>query len=313
LSSYLIPYLKLLGWVLIPLGLGYALRRVGAPRKTSRVLFAFALFGCQMPIVLLGVWAATISKGARYLPLMAFAGWMVTAGVARLVSGMMRHGPRQRGSFIVAMALSNHGYTLLGLIALVLFGQAGIAQATYAQALVVPFFVLVCLPLGRFYGHGQGRMSMRAVMLGTLKDPRSLPIVAMIAGLALQASGVPRPAWCAEVLRVLVYAGTVATGTAVGSLLGKADLRRFLRENAFSLAYRSTVYPLMFFVMARVAGLNHMGTCILVLFGLVPSALFASLVADFFDLDTDLTSTVFFVGTVLFLLVTLPLYVAIAM
>ncbi len=313
MSAYLIPYLKLLGWVLAPLGLGYALRRAGAPKRTSRGLFLFALLGCQMPIVLLAVWVAEISKGARYLPLMTLAGWIVTAGVARLVSGMMDHGPRRRGAFIVSMALSNHGYTLLGLIALVLFGQAGIAQATYAQALVVPFLVLVCFPIGRFYGRGHGQMSMRSVILDTLRDPRSLPLAAMIAGLALQAGGVPRPAWCARVLRVLVYAGTVTSGMAVGFLLRKLDMTLFVRENVFSFVYRSTVYPLMFFLMARLAGLNHTDTCILVLFGLVPCALFASLVADFFDLDTDLTSNMFLIGTLLFLLVTLPVYVAIAM
>ena len=313
MSLYLIPYLKLLGWTLIPLGLGYLLRRAGAPRKTSRGLFLFALFGCQMPIVFLAIWAARISEGARYLPLFTLAGWLITLGAARLVSGLMRHSPPQRGAFLVAMALSNHGYTLLGLIALVLFGQQGIAQATYAQALIVPFLVFVCFPLGRFYGSGQGRMPLRAVILGTLKDPRSLPVVAMIAGLVLQAGDVPRPAWCAEMLRFLVYAGTVATGAAVGFLLGGLHLRRFLRENVFSFAYRSTVFPLMFFLVARLAGLNKTDTCILVLFGLVPSALFASMVADFFDLDTDLTSSVFLVSTLLFLFVILPVYVAVAL
>ncbi len=310
MSEYLIPYLKLLGWTLIPLGLGVALRRAGVSKETPRRMFLFAFFGCQMPIVLFAVWGARISEGAKYLPLMALAGWLVAAGVGRLASGVMGHGPRRRGAFVVSMALSNNGYTLVGLISLVLFGDPGLAQATWTQMMAVPFLVFFCFPLGRFYGSGQGRMPLRDVLLGTLKDPRSLPIVAMVAGLTLQLADVPRPAWSVKVLPVLVYLGTVATGAAVGFLLSKLHPRHYLRENVFSFAWRSTVFPLLFFIMARLAGLNHMDTCILMLFGLVPSALFATMVANFFDLDTDLTSSVFFVGTMLFVLLVLPVYVA---
>ena len=312
MPPYLLPYLKLLGWALIPLALGILLRRCGAPRTASRHLFTFALFGCQMPIVLMAVWVAKTSEGAEYMPFLTLAGWLLTTGVAWLASLWMRHAPPQRGAFIVCICLSNHGYTLLGLIAMVLFGDDGIAQATYAWIFIVPFMVFVCFPIGRYYGEGQGRMPLGRLILKTLTDPKSLPIVAMLAGIALNLTGVERPDWCAPVVRVLVYAGTVVTGLAIGLLVRASSLGRFFRENAFSFAYRSTVYPLMFLGMAVWVGLDVMNTSILVLFGLVPSALFASLIADLFELDTDLTSSVFVVSTLLFVLIVLPLYVLVA-
>jgi hypothetical protein len=72
--------------------------------------------------------------------------------------------------------------------------------------------------------------------------------------------------------------------------------------------YRLTLYPAMFAGMALVCGLGALDTSILVLFGLVPSALFSNLVADFFDLDTDMTASIFAVGTLLFLFLVLPVY-----
>ena len=96
---------------------------------------------------------------------------------------------------------------------------------------------------------------------------------------------------------------------AVGLLLEGVQPRRYLRESVFSFAFRSTAYPLLFLGMAVVAVLNHLDTSVLVLFGLVPSALFSSLIADFFGLDTALATAVFVTSTVLFVLLVLPLYV----
>ena len=308
MSLYLASYLPLLGWTLIPIAAGVLLRRSGVPGRASRYLFLFALFACQMPIVLLATWAARISRSSWPLPFLVLAGWLAAAGVARWVSGRMNHPPRRRGAFIVSMCMSNHGYTLLGLVAMVLFGDAGLSQATYAQLMIVPFLVLVCFPLGRFYGEGQGRVPLRTIMLKCLADPRSLPMAAMLAGVVLNLSGLDRPGSCERVVAWFVYTGTIVSGLAMGLLFRGLFLKRFFRENVFSFLYRLTAYPLMYFGMAAAAGLAGLDVKIIVLFGLVPSALFASLVAEFFGLDTDLTSSVFVVGTLLFLLAVLPVY-----
>ena len=306
-------YLKLLGLTLLPVAAGIALGRVGVPRRGSKYLFSIALFGCQTVIVVIAVWAARLSGSAFVLPFITLAAWFATAFVARLASGAMGHRPKERGAFICAMCLSNHGYTLLGIVALILFGQEGLSQATYAQLFIVPFLVLFCFPLGRFYGRGEGRTPFAEILKRSILDPRSVPVVAMAAGLALNFSGVERPAWCASVLPYLVYVGTISSGLAVGLLYRGMSLRRFWRENVFSFVYRLSFYPLMYAGMALVFGLGGLDMRILILFGLVPPALFSNLVADFFDLDADLTNSVFIAGTVLFLLAVLPIYALTAM
>jgi predicted permease len=87
-----------------------------------------------------------------------------------------------------------------------------------------------------------------------------------------------------------------------------AQLSRYWRENAASFVYRSSLYPLLYAGLAVAFGLGALDTRILVLYGLVPSALLANYLAVYFELDTELTSSVFVVSTVTFLAVVLPVY-----
>ncbi|MHC4253461.1 MAG: AEC family transporter [Planctomycetota bacterium] len=312
MTQYLVPYLKLLGWMVIPLAAGIALRRVGVPRRGSKWLFGFALFVCQATIVALATWVARLGGSAAALPFLALAGWLVAALAGYVASRKMRHEPRQRGAFICTICMSNHGYTLLGLVAMILFGREGLAQAVYTQMFIVPFLVFFCFPLGRYFGRGAAKMTLRALLRTSALDPRNIPIVAMATGLTLNLTGVTQPEWCATATRYFVYAGVVASGVAIGLLFRAGALRRYLRENAFSFAFRSSVYPLLYAGLAYASGLIALDTKILILFGLAPPAIFSNLVADFFGLDTDLTNSVFIVGTALFLVVVLPIYAVLA-
>jgi predicted permease len=146
-------------------------------------------------------------------------------------------------------------------------------------------------------------------MLENLKDTRVfLPLSIIGAGLALNLSGVPRPAALSSVVRPLIYIGTACSGMAVGLLYRGAQLQRYWRENLVSFAYRGTLYPLYYAALAWLFGLGALDSRILILYGLVPSALLANFLAVSFDLDTDMTSSVFVVGTASFMLLVLPLY-----
>ena len=94
----------------------------------------------------------------------------------------------------------------------------------------------------------------------------------------------------------------------MGLLFRGAQLARFWRENVVSFAYRSSLYPLFYAGLALLFGLDPLDARILILYGLVPSALLANYLAVLFELDTDLTSSVFVVSTVAFMVSVLPAY-----
>ncbi|HEY2405965.1 MAG TPA: hypothetical protein VGI10_08180 [Polyangiaceae bacterium] len=130
----------------------------------------------------------------------------------------------------------------------------------------------------------------------------------MAVGLTLNFCHVQRPPIAATLTRLLIYAGTLASSVAIGLLMSGFRLRRYWRENAASFLHRSTLFPLLYFALAKLFRLNPLDTKILVLYGLVPSALLANLLAVLFELDIELTLSVFIVSTALFLLLVLPIF-----
>lgn len=311
MTELFLPYLTVVGWVLGPVTFGIIWQRLGAPASASRRLFDFSFYGAQTFITLCSLWIARIDRHSVLMPLLTTSGWLLTAGFARLVSGWLGHTPDRRGAFIATMSLSNNGFTLLGFVALVLFGEAGLAQATYSQALSAPFLLLFCFPVARLYskaGATSGK-SIGQVLLDNVRDPRVfLPLSAISSGLALNLLGVHRPEVASSIVRPLIYVGTAASGTAVGLLFRGPQLGRYWRENGVSFLYRSSLYPLFYAAIAALFGLGALDTRILVLYGFVPSALLANYLAVFFELDTDLTSSVFVVSTVTFMFAVLPAY-----
>jgi predicted permease len=311
MTELFLPYLTVVGWVLGPVLVGALWRHWGAPASASRRLFDFSFYGAQTFITLCSLWIARIDRHSVMMPLLATSGWLVTAGVAWLASVWLKHPPERRGAFIATMSQSNSGFTLLGFVALVLFGEAGLAQATYSQALSAPYLLLFCFPVARVYsraGAATGK-SIGQVVLDNLRDPRVfLPLTTISCGLGLNLLGVARPPAIGSIVRPLIYIGTASSGMAVGLLFRGAQLRRYWRENGISLLYRSSLYPLYYAALALLFGLDALDGRILILYGLVPSALLANYLAVSFELDTELTSSVFVVSTVTFMVGVLPTY-----
>jgi predicted permease len=311
MTELFLPYLTVVGWVLGPVALGIFFSRLGAPSWAPRQLFNFAFFGCQTIITLCSLWIARIDGSSAAMPVLSLSGWLLSAGAAWLISVRLGHARPQRGAFIATLSQSNNGFTLLGFVALVLFEEAGLAQAIYTQMLNSPYLLLFCFPVARAYskdGAAAGK-SLGRILLDNVKDPRVfLPLGTISIGLALNLGGVERPAGVSSVVRPLIYLGTAASGMAVGLLFRGAQLSRYWRENLVSFGYRSTLYPLYYAALCWLFGLGALDTRILILFGLVPSALLANFLAVSFELDTDLTSSVFVVSTVAFLIGVLPAY-----
>jgi predicted permease len=286
-------------------------RRLGAPAAAPRRLFDVSFYGCQTVITLCSLWIARIDHTSASLPLLATSGWLLTAGLAWLVSVWLRHPRQQRGAFIATLSQSNNGFTLLGFVALVLFGESGLAQAAYSQTLTAPFLLLFSFPVARLYssrGAAAGR-SVGRVLLDNIADPRVfLPLATISLGLFLNLAGVPRPPEVSSVIRPLIYLGTACSGTAVGLVFRGAQLQRYWRENVVSFVYRSTLYPLYYATLGWLFGLGALDARILLLYGFVPSGLLSNYLAIQFELDTEMTSSVFVVSTVAFMLLVLPAY-----
>src|ERR1041384_5117408 len=98
MSELFLPYLTVVGWVLGPVALGVLWGRLGAPVSASRKLFNFSFYGAQTFITLCSIWIARIDRTSAVMPLLATSGWLLSAGVAWLVSVWLEHPPERRGA-----------------------------------------------------------------------------------------------------------------------------------------------------------------------------------------------------------------------
>ncbi|MCH2154909.1 MAG: AEC family transporter [Opitutales bacterium] len=306
---FLSLYLQLFALLIFPTALGVFLAHKGAGPRLSGLLFNVAYFFFNTGITVLAVWKADLANDSWTLPFLVLSGWILSVFVARSAGRFFNHSRKQQGSFLFTVCLSNHGFTLLGIVALVLFGEQGLAQATYAQFFIIPFLVFFCFPAARRFGRNEAPVSFWVTARASLFDSRNLVLVAMLVGLALNLAEIPQPDWAKLTLRPLVYGGCLSSCVAIGIGMKASEIGRFFKENLFSFAYRSTLYPLWFVLMATLAGLSELDRNVLILFGVVPSAVFANMIAEFYDLDKDMTNSVFLVSTVLFLVITLPVFI----
>ena len=301
-------YIKLLLLVVLPLVIGMLLSGRAFARTLASRLFAVALYLFHTLVVFLAVWTARLANHSWMLPFIALAGWLLSLGAAYVAQPLMRHKPTERGSFLFVMTLSNHGYTLLGIVALIVFGERGLAQASYAQFLITPFLVLVCFPVARHFSADHDSGTIGQMLKENILDKRNLPLVAVLGGLLLNICGVERPAVFSTVTPIAVYLGTLVSGFAIGLLFRASHILKFKKENLFSILWRSTAYPLYFLGAARLFHLDQLDSLILLLFGIAPAAVFSNLIADLFKLDRDLANSVYIVSTLVFLVTALPIY-----
>jgi hypothetical protein len=283
---------------------------MGVPRKVSSFLFSLAFFLFQTTLSMLTVWQADLSNESWMLPFIVLGGWIFSIGVVRFASRWFDHCNRQKGAFLFSNCLSNHGYTLLGIIAYMLYQEEGLAQATYAQFFIVPFMVFFCIPAARHYGGANsGHEGWLRILLANTLDKRNLPMVAMLTGLALNMAGIERPTLLGNLIRPFIYVGTVVSGIALGIGFRPSRLFQYKLEIAFAILYRITIYPAWFLLVCFATGQNTLDTRVLLLFGLVPSAVFSNMLADFFDLDGGMTNAVYAFSTAFFLILVLPLFI----
>lgn len=305
-------YLTISLLLILPTLIGMGLRRIRVPLRWADYLFNLSFYVFQSIILVLALWSAELERGSWLLPLITLAGWLFTLPVFVLAERFFQHPPRQKGAFLFTLCLSNHGYTLLGIVAFILYGIPGLAQATFAQFFLVPFLVLFCLPAGRHFSGEQVGVPFFMILKDNVLNKQNLPLAAMLFGIVLNAGNAPQPSFVAPLLSGSVYLGTILVGIAIGLMLNLRHLLQYPRENLFSFFFRQSLYPVVFLGLGALFGLSSLDLKILVLFGLVPPAALSNMLAVFFKLDHDLSNSTYIIGTLLFLVFTLPAYVFIS-
>lgn len=300
------PIVFLLLFVMLPLVGGCVARWRGwVAARWSRPILTVNIASAATVLVLLVIWDVNVDRTLKLLPLVGVLLTAVMLAVGGVTSGLVARGRRSRGAFAFASSLSNMGYSMGGIVTYALLGEAGYARTVIYLIFWSPFVFGLCFPLARALG--RDRLSFRARdFLAIFRDPRSLPLAGLVAGLALNLSGWARPGFLGPSVSVIVAAAASTAMFAIGLALALEKVRRYRREAAVMCVLKFVVSPLVALGLASLFGLEGMARQVVFILSVCPVAVYAVVISNIFELDLDLANSLWVVTTVVFLLVVAP-------
>lgn len=189
-----------------------------------------------------------------------------------------------------------------------LHGSAGATTAAVAVALMVPVINVMCV--ASFVAAGTlGKASMRRSVVALAQNPL---ILACLAGIGLNLSGIGLPGWSQEAVTLLGRAALPLGLLAVGVALRPAALLRLDRGILASNSVKLLVLPALVLAIAWLLGLDAMTRDVALLFAALPTATSAYILARQLGGDSELMAAII-TGQTLLAMLTLPLWLQLVM
>lgn len=306
--------------VLIVLGItlaglvGYVSRRAGwvAERSANSLMFKTVIFGWA-PTSVFAVWRVGLEPSLVALPTLAVFVPLCLVPIGFGLARLHRLDPLSAGTFVVSSMISNIGVTMGAFVCYCLFGADGLGYAMlYCTAWVVPY-IMFAYPIARRFGEPDARVGA-AFVFRTLLDRRSLPVLGSLIGLALNLGDVAFPEfisrwWIVDVFligSVLMSFFTIGLQLHFAHLADKVVLHVTLGLVKFIAA---PIITLLLIPLIRLAAgpMPSLAWKVAVIEGTVPVGVYAVVTSNLFALRPRLASMLFFVNTVVFLALVLPI------
>lgn len=188
-----------------------------------------------------------------------------------------------------------------------LHGSVGVTTAAVAVAVMVPVVNILCV--ASFIRAGTlGQTSLRTSALTLLKNPL---ILACLAGIFLNVTGIGLPGWSQSTTELLGRAALPLGLVAVGVALRPATLWRLDRGTLTTNVVKLALMPTLVLVLAWALGLDAQSRDVALLFAALPTATSAYILARQLGGDAELMAAII-TGQTLLAMITLPLWLKLA-
>ena len=293
-----------------PLLAGYiAYQRGRISDALCNALIRFNIIVMATLLAVLSFWVMPLSKSLLWLPLFSALFMLVPGSIAYLTFARRHKDALSRGAYYMSAMLTNIG-TIAGLSAFILYDEVGFAYVQIVSSFQVGLLVLVCFPLAAMFraqGAKEGtrvHLSLRELFL----TPNQVPVLGLIAGLALNVYGVERPAVLGTAFQALVHIGAWTALFPVGCLVDFSRALPYIKKTADLIPLRFLLTPLIFFGLCRLLFADSVLSGSVLLIAAAPTAINAVLTARLYKLNVDLTVASFLVTTIIYLLLFYPLF-----
>ena len=292
--------------------LGYLARRKWnvSPDMAASLMTAELTF-FHWFITMMIVWNMHLSRDIIMLPIIGGLLLLLCTGVSLAVAGPLKMTYKSKATFVLAGALSNLGYTGGAFVCFAVFGAPGLALAQIYIVFWIIIVYLLFFPVVRRIEKPDN--NGRLFALKDMLDPRLLSIPAVIAGLALNFSGLKRPEFIADyyIVDIFVYAASGLSFFAIGLRLSFSRLGDYVPLYFLLGAVKFILTPLMAWLLLVGCGLagfhlSGLPAKVVLVQSLTPAAVVMVTLSNVFKLDGQMGSALWVVNTAAFVFVVVP-------
>lgn len=296
--------------LLLPLIVGYILQQHQLVSEAAmNKVIRFNVTCVYTALSLLSFWVLPLSWSLLLVPLFGFLLVLLPGCIGYLLFARRIENLLERGSYIASAMLANLG-TLGGVCAFILYNEEGFA---YTQLIGTCQNILLCLivfPLAQYYHLKYTRTLKKTNRLASLRamflSLNQLSLIGMIIGLALNQSGIPRPAELGPIFQSLVHIGAWIAMLPVGFLIDFKQVRIYARKTQSLVILRFLVTPLIFAGLTGLLISDPVVRGTLIVLSFCPTAINAVIAAKLYQLNVGLAVSSFVITTAAFLLLIFP-------
>jgi len=255
-------------------------------------------------IVLWSIWGLKLSWDIIMLPISGL--FLVLIGMASgwIFVPMLKLSGKKRASFLISSSLANHGFTMGAFLCYLFLGETGLGLSFIFLSYFMLYVFTVIFPYARVVSTSQ-RYSL-SFLKDILLNLQNMPLVSVIAGLTLHAVGIQRPSIYFPI-DILIIASIAIYYFTLGINFKTSDVFLAARETLALSAIKFVMVPAATFAVLSNIRLDSQVETVIFVQSFMPAAIYSVVASVLFDLDTRLTSNLFVLNSLVFLVLVLPL------
>jgi len=280
----------------------YIRRKMNEPQLVAKKIVRANLILFDPLIALWSIWGLSLAGDMVFLPVAGLA--MTIAGLilGKLTAPFITPGLKARTTYLIGSAVSNHGFTMGGLVCYLMAGEKGLGLSAIFISYFMPVMFIFIFPFAQ--SSSSGKFSLRSAVSFFL-SLQNLPLLAVIVAIMLHVFRIPRPVVFFPIDALLMISISLYYLT-LGINFMFQDLFSIRKEYVFLSGIKFLLLPLLTFIIVQFIDLNPDVRSVILIESFMPAAVYSVVVAILFDLDSRLASGMFVTSTVLFIFVVLP-------
>jgi len=310
--------ISMLLMIIISLTVGYIVKtlhskeimRLPFPIENIRkFLQRLTLIGFIPITVTTSVWIAPIKNlQIIALPFIGLSALAAGSLIALLFTGPLKLNRKQKAVYFVSGGFSNLG-SLGSLIAFILLGEEGFALVAFYIFLERIWYFGVGFPYAKSHSLDEGqRDSFKIILKRMFVDPFVLTtLLSMIAGIALNLSGLNRPDTFESINAVLVPLGSVFILISIGMGMKLGAVGNYIKHGLFMVMIKGLIIPFLVVSVSYFLGMGDIAgglpLKVILILSAMPIGFTALVPPSIYDLDLDMANSCWLISNGALLLI----------